>query len=158
MKTLKYITVLFLFMVNVSIANVILPSIFADHMVLQQNDDVKIWGWANPNEEVVIKPSWTSEEYNVKASNQAFWELIIKTPKAGGPYTIIIKGFNEIILKDILIGEVWLCSGQSNMEMSASWGINNGDLEVENANNPNIRFFTVPKMSATTPQINLPGN
>ena len=131
---LKYIAPLFLFMVNISIANVVMPSIFGDHMVLQQNDDVKIWGWANPNEEVVIQPSWSNDEYKVKTSNQAYWEVKLNTPKAGGPYSIKIIGSNEIILKDILIGEVWLCSGQSNMEMSASWGINDSELEIEKAN------------------------
>lgn len=155
---LNYKLHILLLMANVTMANVTLPSIFADHMVLQQNDEVKFWGWADPSEEVVIKPSWGNEKYKVIATNQAYWELKIKTPKAGGPYTIIIKGYNEIILKDILIGEVWLCSGQSNMEMSANWGIKDGDIEVEKANNRIIRFFTAPKISAATPQINLPGN
>jgi len=155
---LKYIAPLFLFMVNISIANVVMPSIFGDHMVLQQNDDVKIWGWANPNEEVVIQPSWSNDEYKVKTSNQAYWEVKLNTPKAGGPYSIKIIGSNEIILKDILIGEVWLCSGQSNMEMSASWGINDSELEIEKANNLNIRFFNVSKASSQTPQNNLNGN
>lgn len=154
---LKYKLYILLLMANVTMANVTLPSIFSDHMVLQQNDEVKFWGWANPGEEVVVKPSWSTGEYKVIATNQAFWELKVNTPKAGGPFFIIIKGTNEIVLKDILIGEVWLCSGQSNMEMSANWGINNEE-EIEKANHPNIRFFTVPKVSATAPQINLPGN
>ncbi|ULC60898.1 sialate O-acetylesterase [Flaviramulus sp. BrNp1-15] len=150
-------TLLFLLLVNSSFANVVLPSVFADHMVLQQNDDVKIWGWANPNEDITIQPSWSNEVYKTKTNNQANWELTIKTPSYGGPYTITIKGYNEIILKDILIGEVWLCSGQSNMEMSASWGIKNMN-EIEKANNPNIRFFNVPKVSAKSPQINVNAN
>ena len=150
-KSILYIV---LFITHFSFANVILPSVFSDHMVLQQNDEVKFWVWANPNEDITIQPSWTNEVYETKASNQAKWELKIKTPNYGGPYTISIKGYNEIILKDILIGEVWLCSGQSNMEMSASWGIKNMD-EVENANQKNIRFFNVPKISATAPQDNV---
>ncbi|WP_269237097.1 sialate O-acetylesterase [Flavobacterium flavigenum] len=139
-------------------ANVSLPNIFGDNMVLQRNSEVKIWGWANPKEEIKLVSSWNNQEYKVTANNQAQWELKIKTPEAGGPYTISIKGYNEVILKNILIGEVWVCSGQSNMEMSVSWGIDNGEEEAKNAMNPNIRFFTVPKLTATTPQNNLLGN
>lgn len=154
----KKISYLLLFLVNVSFANVTLPSLFSDHMVLQQNDDVKLWGWANPNEEVVIKPSWSETTYKIKANNQAYWEIKVKTPRAGGPYIIKINGYNEIILKDVLIGEVWLCSGQSNMEMPAAWGIKNGEDEIKNANQPSIRFFTVSKSTATSPQNDLHGN
>jgi sialate O-acetylesterase len=146
-----------LLLANTAFANVTLPNVFSDNMVLQRNAEVTIWGWANPQEEVVITTSWSPETYKIKASNQAKWEIKIPTPKEGGPYTIAIKGYNEIVLKNILIGEVWICSGQSNMEMNASWGIENGDQVVKNAINPNIRFFTVPKWTATTPQNNLFG-
>ena len=149
--------IVFLFFAKISFANIILPSVFSDHMVLQQNDEVKFWGWAIPNEEVIISPSWSQDVYKAKTSNQGTWSTTIKTPSYGGPFTISIKGYNEIVLNDILIGEVWLCSGQSNMEMSASWGIKNMD-EIEKANNPNIRFFTLPKISSKTPQDNVPAN
>jgi sialate O-acetylesterase len=139
-------------------ANVTLPNIFGDNMVLQRNAEVKIWGWASPKEEIKLTASWNNQEYKVVANNQAQWELKIKTTEAGGPFTISIKGYNEVVLKNILIGEVWVCAGQSNMEMSASWGIDNGEEEMKNATNPNIRFFTVPKLTATTPQNNLLGN
>lgn len=139
-------------------ANISLPNIFSDNMVLQRNSDVKIWGWANPKEEVKITPSWNNQEFKTVANSYAYWEITIPTPKEGGPFSIVFKGYNELVLKNILIGEVWLCSGQSNMEMSASWGIENGDEEVKNATNSNIRFFTVPKLTATTPQNNFSGN
>lgn len=139
-------------------ANVSLPNIFGDNMVLQRNSEVKIWGWANPKEEIKLVSGWNNLEYKAIANNQAQWEIHIKTPEAGGPYTITIKGYNEVVLKNILIGEVWVCAGQSNMEMSASWGIDNGEEEMKNATNPNIRFFSVPKLTATTPQNNLLGN
>jgi len=153
----KHILFIFFLVTNISFANITLPSVFSDHMVLQQNNEVKFWGWGNPNEEVIIKPSWTQEIYKVKANNLAEWEILIETPKYGGPYTISFNGYNEIILNDVLIGEVWLCSGQSNMEMTANWGdgILNGDEEVLKANHPNIRFFNVPKISAEFPQNNL---
>lgn len=146
-------------MICVSVkANITLPNIFGDNMVLQRNSEVKIWGWANPKEEIKLVSGWNNQEYKTVANNQAKWELTIKTPEAGGPYTISIKGYNEVVLKNILIGEVWVCSGQSNMEMSASWGIENGDEEVKNAANSNIRFFTVSKSTALTPQNNVLGN
>jgi len=150
--------VLFIILSHSAFANITLPNVFSDNMVLQRNTEVTIWGWANPQEEVVVTPSWSHEEYKIKASNQAKWEIKIPTPKEGGPYTISIKGYNEIVLKNILIGEVWICSGQSNMEMSASWGIENGEEVVKNATNPNIRFFSIPKLTATSPQNNVSGN
>lgn len=143
---------------NIIWANVSLPNIFSDNMVLQRNSEIKIWGWGNPKEEIKITPSWNNQEYKVTTDSYANWQITIPTPKEGGPFSITFKGYNEIYLKNILIGEVWLCSGQSNMEMSASWGIENGDEEVKNANHSDIRFFTVPKLTATTPQNNLLGN
>ena len=158
MKNNIFKVVFFLLISTTMMANVSLPNIFGDNMVLQRNSEVKIWGWASTKEEIKLVSSWNNQEYKVTANNQAQWELKIKTPEAGGPFTISIKGYNEVVLKNILIGEVWVCSGQSNMEMSVSWGIDNGDEEAKNAANPNIRFFTVPKLTATTPQNNLLGN
>ncbi|MWB95973.1 sialate O-acetylesterase [Flavobacterium sp. GA093] len=158
MKNNIFKFVFFLMISGTMMANVTLPNIFGDNMVLQRNAEVKIWGWANPKEEIKLIASWNNQEYKVTANNQAQWELHIKTPEAGGPYMISIKGYNEVALKNILIGEVWVCSGQSNMEMSASWGIENGEEEMKNAKSPNIRFFLVPKLTATTPQNNLLGN
>jgi sialate O-acetylesterase len=158
MKNNIFKFVFFLLISSTMMANVTLPNIFGDNMVLQRNAEVKIWGWASPKEEIKLTASWNNQEYKVVANNQAQWELKIKTPEAGGPFTISIKGYNEVVLKNILIGEVWVCAGQSNMEMSASWGIDNGEEEMKNATNPNIRFFTVPKLTATTPQNNLLGN
>lgn len=156
MKNRLFALVVF-FQVGLAFANVTLPNIFSDNMVLQRNADVTFWGWANPQEEVVITPSWSNETYKIKANNQAQWEIKIPTPKEGGPYTITIKGYNELVLKNILIGEVWICSGQSNMEMNAGWGITNGDEAVKNATNTTIRFFSIPKLTASTTQNNLSG-
>jgi sialate O-acetylesterase len=158
MKNNIYKFVFFLLISSTMMANVSLPNIFSDNMVLQRNSEVKIWGWANPKEEIKLVSGWNNQEYKTVANNQAKWEITIKTPEAGGPFTISIKGYNEVILKNILIGEVWLCSGQSNMEMSASWGIDDGEEEAKNAANPNIRFFTVPKLTAESPQNNFLGN
>lgn len=139
-------------------ANVILPSVFSDNMVLQRNAEVKLWGWASVNEEITITTGWDNKEYKVKGSNQATWSLSLQTPGAGGPYTLKFKGYNEVSLNNVMLGEVWICSGQSNMEWTPSAGIVGAEAEIAKANYPNIRFFTVPKLTADCPQINLPAS
>lgn len=138
-------------------SNVSLPAIFSDNMVLQRNSEVKIWGWAKSNETVRVKADWMESEVKIRTGGQGTWEMTIETPDAGGPYTIKINGYNEIILKNILIGEVWLCSGQSNMEWSAQSGINNKDEEIKNANYPEIRFFSVYHSTSIYPQNHFTG-
>ena len=138
-------------------ADVKLPSVFGDRMVLQRNSEITIWGWAYPLEEVRVVTAWDHVEKKTMTRNDATWSLSITTPAAGGPYEIIIKGNNTITLKDILIGEVWLCSGQSNMEWSAEDGIENGPYEIKNANFPEIRLFQVESRSADYPQLDLEG-
>lgn len=142
---------------SVAIANVSLPAIFGSHMVLQQNAEVPLWGWARATEEVTITTSWDGKTIHTKGDPNAEWKVMLTTPSAGGPYSITIKGYNTIVLEDILIGEVWLCSGQSNMEMSANWGIDNKEEAIKNAHYPNIRFFNVAQRTADAPQINLDG-
>jgi sialate O-acetylesterase len=155
----QFIAILFLlFLITVNVhANVSLPQIFSDNMVLQQKSDVIFWGWAKPFENVIIKASWLESELSIKAENQGTWKLALKTPSAGGPYTVIVKGYNEIVFKNVMIGEVWLCSGQSNMEWSAQSGIINGEEEIKNASYPDIRFFTVLNSTALYPQDHLTG-
>ena len=151
---------LFLIMICFSLnalANVSLPAIFTDHMVLQQNQEVVLWGWAKPNEEVSVIASWDNNELKTVADNQANWSLKLKTPAAGGSYQIKIKGYNEIWLHDVLIGEVWLCSGQSNMEWTPRAGIEGGEEAIKQANFPEIRLFTVEVRSAANPQNDLGG-
>jgi sialate O-acetylesterase len=150
------IVVLFIFL-QLSKANISLPEIFSDNMVLQQKSDIIFWGWAKTGETIVIKADWMDSDITVKADVQGTWKTTIKTPGFGGPYNIHIKGQNEVILKNVLIGEVWLCSGQSNMEMSAQWGIDNGDEEIKNANFPEIRLFTVGASTSHYPQDHLSG-
>ena len=150
------VVVLFIFL-QFSKANISLPEIFSDNMVLQQKSDIIFWGWAKTGETIVIKADWMDSDITVKADVQGTWKTTIKTPGFGGPYNIHIKGQNEVILKNVLIGEVWLCSGQSNMEMSAQWGIDNGDEEIKNANFPEIRLFTVGASTSHYPQDHLSG-
>lgn len=157
MKRIFFASITLLLFIQTSRANISLPEIFSDNMVLQQKSDVIIWGWAKPGETIVIKADWMDKDITLKAGVQGTWKTTINTPSAGGPYNIHLKGQNELILKNVLIGEVWLCSGQSNMEMSAMWGIDNGDEEIKNADYPGIRLFTVNTSTSLYPQEHLSG-
>lgn len=139
-------------------AEITLPKIFSNEMVLQRETNVLLYGWADPNEEFTIYTSWNDATVVVKTGNNAKWEVTVETPKAGGPFQILFKGkTNEITLKDVLIGEVWLCSGQSNMEWSANSKIANKDVEIANANYPTIRLFSVAKRTSKYPQEDVSG-
>ncbi|WP_037318596.1 sialate O-acetylesterase [Salegentibacter sp. Hel_I_6] len=139
-------------------ANVSLPAIFGDNMVLQREANVKIWGWAKPGEEIEISSTWSDEIFTTKADKNAIWSLEIKTNSKEGPQELIIQGYNEVSLKNLLLGELWLISGQSNMEWSASAGITNAETAIENSTNKNIRFFSVDHRTADSPQIDLEGS
>ncbi|WP_282160948.1 sialate O-acetylesterase [Ulvibacterium marinum] len=160
MKTKLFILLIFLSSIHLSKAEVTLPNIFSDNMVLQRNAEVAFWGWGNLNEEVTITTGWDQKQYTVKTALDTKWKVLVATPEAGGPFTITIKGDNEIVLQNILVGEVWLCSGQSNMEWSAttSAGIDNAEEEIKNANYPNIRLLTIPKRTSEFPQESVPGS
>lgn len=138
-------------------ANVTLPAIFGDHMVLQQQCEITIWGWARALEPIVVITSWDRQAVQTTADNHANWQVKLKTPAAGGPYTVVVMGYNTIVLQDVMIGEVWLCSGQSNMEWSANNGIDHANAEIAQANYPNIRFFQVAHRTATETQLDLVG-
>lgn len=99
-------------------AKVTLPDIMSDNMVLQQQTEARLWGKANANAEVTIRPSWNNEAYKVKAGADGKWIAKIQTPTASyQTYTISISDGEEVKLNNVLVGEVWFCSGQSNMEM-----------------------------------------
>ena len=155
----NYLIAIILLLVQSNLnANISLPNIFGDHMVLQQNESVLIWGWGKPGETVSIHGSWDKEQvYKTKVTSNSSWEISIQTPSGGGPYYLEIKGYNTIIINDILIGEVWLGSGQSNIEWATHMGIENGEIEKSKANYPEIRFFNVLSSTAEYPQNNLFG-
>ena len=134
-------------------AKIVLPSIFSDNMVLQQNSEVAIWGWAEPSETFRIVVSWNVKDtITVKANNYSAWKTTLQTPSTGESHTIEILGSSHIKLKNVLLGEVWVCSGQSNMDWRANLGIDNKEEEIANANYPNIRIFNIPRIGADTPQ------
>lgn len=131
-------------------ATIRLPPIMSSNMVLQQAAQATLWGWADPGERFTITCSWKNAVDTATALNSGKWKAKVSTPLAGGPFTITIKGrSNTIVLENILIGEVWICSGQSNMEMSNTQQIKD---ELPKSNNNNIRFFTVAKATAECPQ------
>ena len=137
-------------------AEIRLPAILGDHMVLQQNATVKLWGWSEVREAITIKTTWDTTTYKTSGNGSAKWSVQIKTPAGGGPYKITITGRNTVVIDDVLIGEVWVLSGQSNMEMSAGWpGMQKYDADVAAATNKSIRFFHVPKTTALFPQDDL---
>ena len=117
---MKRILLIAAFAVNVFMlaAKVELPPIFADHMVLQQKSDVAIWGRSEPGKKVVITTTWSKSKVCVITAEDGKWFTRIATPEAGGPYDITFNDGDRVTLKNVLIGEVWICSGQSNMEMS----------------------------------------
>ena len=98
-------------------AEIKLPAIFCDNMVLQQQTDALIWGEAAKNSKVRITTSWNGKNYTAHTANDGTWKLKVSTPKAGGPFEITLSDGKALKLKNVLIGEVWVCSGQSNMVM-----------------------------------------
>lgn len=134
-------------------AKVELPAVFSDNMVLQQKSKVKIWGTSSNQEVVTVSPSWSKKKYVAPVDDDGHWSAYVSTPSFGGPYNIQIDDGHQLVLKNILIGEVWVCSGQSNMEMPlAGWGnINNFKEEISAANFPNIRFLQVQQSTSNQP-------
>lgn len=144
-------------------AEVRLPAIFSDNMVLQQQSEVAVWGWAKPNATVKVTGSWNKKTYSVKADSNGIWKTKIQTPAAGFTgYSLSVSEGNTITLKNVLIGEVWFCSGQSNMEMPMK-GFNGQPIEggpaaIMQSKNPNIRMFTVKRASKLLPQEDCEGD
>jgi len=140
-----------------------LPAIFGDNMVMQQKTENPIWGKAYAGEDIEIISSW-GEKTTAKAKANGEWQTKVKTPEAGGPYKVTIKGSDTtIIFENVLLGEVWVCSGQSNMEMPLmGWPpkdtIKNSAEEIKNADYPEIRMFTVSKAVSVEPKEDCKGS
>ena len=129
-------------------------SLFTDHMVLQRNTNVTVWGQADVGSTVVVTGSWESPSVPAQTvvDSQGRWSVKLPTPAAGGPYSVSIKSADEaVVLNDVLIGEVWICSGQSNMEFGLG-AARNGAQEIAAAKYPGIRLFVVPRKTARTPE------
>ena len=155
----KYLCILILSLFTLSLkAKIRLPNILSSNMVLQQQSTTKLWGWATAAERVKVTTSWDNKTIETRADGNATWKVDIQTPKAGGPYTITLQGENKIILENILIGEVWVCCGQSNMEYDYNRGITMVKEDFDKISKLNIRFFNVPRTTSKTPQDDCDGN
>ncbi|MCF6269794.1 MAG: sialate O-acetylesterase [Melioribacteraceae bacterium] len=128
-----------------------LPNIISNQMVIQQNSNVNIWGWANVGEVINVRGSWQEEAVSTITDKQGKWIVTLISPKAGGSYEIVIEGENKIVIKDVLAGEVWLASGQSNMAFALK-NSENSENDIANANYSEIRLFHVERNSADKPQ------
>jgi sialate O-acetylesterase len=130
-------------------AAVRLPSFFSDGMVLQQQANASIWGWAKPGASIKTTTSWNKKLYTTTADSTGKWNIKVSTPRAGGPYSITVSDGEPITIKNILIGEVWLCGGQSNMEMPMKGfkdqPIIGSNDAIFNSTNDQLRIYTVPR-------------
>ncbi|GHS98630.1 9-O-acetylesterase [Bacteroidia bacterium] len=144
MKTL-YKTGLFLVLFFTAISafgQIRLPQLISDGMIVQRDAPVKIWGWASPNE--AVRLNFTGSAYKTVADKDGNWEIQLPPQKAGGPYTMTLQASNTLTVKDILIGDVWICSGQSNMETPISRVMSMFGDEISHYSNPNIRYVKIP--------------
>ena len=137
-----------------SFAQTKVPKFFSDNMVLQQNEKVAIWGKDKPNVKITVTGNWGEEVYG-KSDKNGSWKLKIQTPPAGGPYSLLIKGSDEILFENILMGEVWICSGQSNMEMPvkgfSGQPVNGSNEYILNSKNNELRLFSIEKNTSLSP-------
>lgn len=151
---------LFLFLVFLHTATawaeITLPAIISSNMVLQQKTEVPLWGKARGNSALRVTTSWNNVSYSVHTAIDGTWKVLIKTPPAGGPYNILLDDGKKLVLNNVLVGEVWVCSGQSNMEMPVKGFknqpvIHSNDLLLE-ADNPQIRLFRLERASSRKPE------
>lgn len=158
-KQYQFLALLLFFLPQFLLADVKLNALFSNHMVIQRETTVPIWGWADPGEGVSVNASWGAIA-NVVAGADGTWKTLLKTPKAGGPFQITIKGKNTIVIDDVLSGEVWLCTGQSNMDFAMSKFIKDSKerqyqplveyirKEVATANDDWLRHIEVPQTTS----------
>ncbi|MBD2752453.1 sialate O-acetylesterase [Spirosoma validum] len=144
-----------LLVIQSALADVRLPNVFGSHMVMQRRKPVPVWGWADPNETITV--TLNKQTKSVKAGKDSKWRLNLDPMEAGGPYQMLVKGKkNAVTFDDVLMGEVWVCSGQSNMEWPLRSASNAKD-EIDRANYSNIRQLLVKKDISLTPKDNIEG-
>ena len=157
MRTKSIILIISILCISSLAAKIKVASVLGDNMVLQRNSEVKIWGTADASQKVTVVAEWNKQKISTTANEKGEWLLKVTTVEAGGPYNIqITAGKEKLKITNILLGEVWLCSGQSNMEMPVQGfndqPINKSNETLVNASNNNIRLFTVEKASKATLQ------
>ena len=135
-----------------ALADPVLPGLFSDHMVLQRGRDVPVWGWADPGETITVTLEGVSRQ--TIAGKDRRWKITLPSMKAGGPWLMTVQGNRTVLLKDVLVGEVWVLSGQSNMTFALS-GAEGAATAIPAANFPEIRLFTVPESDTLEAQQNV---
>jgi sialate O-acetylesterase len=153
---IAFLTVFLFFSNSITFAKIKLPSIIASNMVLQRNTTVKIWGWATPGEKITLTGSWISEPLKVTTPENGRWAIAVQTNLSKEPQTIQLKSNqSNINLDNILFGEVWICSGQSNMRMPLKGYTGQptfeGNLSVATSKNNNLRLFSITENGSPTP-------
>lgn len=142
-------------------AKVQLPAFFSDGMVMQQQATANLWGTATPRKTVTLTTGWDGKTYRATADTQGKWNMSVTTPSAGGPYSLTFSDGELTVLNNILIGELWICSGQSNMEMPMkgykNQPIEGADMDILRSTNPSLRLFTVKRHSTLLPQYDVTG-
>ena len=156
MKKAFSLIILALLGFSMSWAKVTMPSFFSDNMVFQQNTQAAIWGWTDSGKKVTITTTWSAEKVTVAPDKDGKWMARIQTPAAGGPYEVTINDGEKIVLKNVLVGEVWFCSGQSNMEMPVrGYGSQpaEGSIDIILGARPStpLRMCTIKKKASLTP-------
>lgn len=160
-----YLSTLLLFIISGLHAAIKLPSLISNNMILQQKTKVALWGWAEAGESVSIITSWNNKTTKVTSAANGKWMAMVETTKAGGPFSISFKGSNELKIENVLLGEVWLASGQSNMEFFVAktkngsyTGVPDYEAEIPKADFPMIRQIDVANKNADEPQDNFKGD
>ena len=148
----KKIVIFILFFSLFASANVRMPLLFSDGMVLQRNKEIPVWGWADANEKVTIH--FNKQTKTIQADTNGKWMIKLAAEKAGGPFELTITGKNKVVIKDVLVGEVWICSGQSNMEFQM-YKLPDFETQKNQANYPMIRQFGVAQDLSGTPKEDL---
>ena len=153
-KQVYFLVLLSLAITNACIAKIKLPAIVSSNMVLQRNTTITIWGWADAKEKIAINASWSKQPINITADTEGNWKVQIETTDSKAPQTIRLKSIaSNIFLENILFGEVWLCSGQSNMTMPVKgyFGqpIIGAQQAITSVGNERLRFFTVKQQAST---------
>ncbi len=142
-------------------AEVKLSAMFSDNMVLQQQSEVAIWGWSDARTSISVQTSWNGQNYTTKSDKNGKWKVMVRTPEAGGPFEVTISDDKPVTLKNVMIGEVWLCTGQSNMEMPMKGfmgqPVEGSNMDILKSKNTNIRMISIPRSSKTEPQDNFEG-
>ena len=160
MKKISFLFIVTSMLLNAN-AEIKLPAFFASEMVLQQQTTTKIWGKAEPNKRVTLFTSWNLRRYKTTSDSNGNWEISFTTTRAGGPYSMVISDGKPVTLSNVLLGEVWLCSGQSNMEMPmkgfSGQPIEGGNMDILRSENPQIRLFRVARKADLEPQADVTG-